>query len=83
MIKTLRGPGGIRVVLDTARVIPNDPGADTPAMVHLGRSTGTYWCVADTGELIDNLDGAQVTDAQSAWLDSIGDEVNAFLYPDA
>lgn len=79
--KTLRGPGGIRVELDKNRVVKDDPGADTPAMVYLGKCSATYWCASSEGELLGHLTGYEtLTEAQKEWLDKIEDEVNYFLY---
>ncbi len=75
--KTLNGPGGIRLELDTSEVFEDEPGAGTPAMVYLGRHGGTYWCAVDTGELGD------ITLSRSAmrWLENQTEIVEDFLYP--
>jgi hypothetical protein len=49
MKKILTGPNGIRLHLDSSKIIPDDPGQDTPAMVEYKGRWGTYDCVADTG----------------------------------
>lgn len=76
MRKTLRGPDGIRVELDTTEVIPSDPGAGCPAVVYVGRYSGTLWCALDTGY----VDTHTITDRQYRWLDSIFEEADTFLY---
>jgi hypothetical protein len=69
--------GRIRVELNRRQVFPNDPGAGTPALVWVDGNSGTYWCVCDTGEL---LDGPELTPRELRWLDSIYGEVDSFLY---
>ena len=72
---TLRG-AGLTIVLDAREIIPDDPGAGTPALVTCGRHTGTYFCALDTGD----LGGVYtLTDAQRQWLDDQFDRVEAFL----
>ena len=82
---TLRGPGGLMVVLDRARVVPEDPGQDTPAMVYapFGKGSATLWCAADTGELDSgwSSDGYIVSNQQAAWLNAVVDAADTFLYP--
>jgi hypothetical protein len=55
MQKTLQGPGGISIVLDSAQIFPDDPGAGTPAMVYFNpygkEYSATFYCALDTGEL--------------------------------
>lgn len=63
--RTLRGPAGYRLVLDSAEVFPDDPGAGTPALVYCPRGrASTYFCAIDTGE----VDGFDVPDEVHAWL---------------
>jgi hypothetical protein len=69
--------GRIRVELDRDEVYPDDPGRGTPALVHIGKNCGTYWCVRDTGEL---MDGPALTAAECKWLWDIEDDVEGFLY---
>jgi hypothetical protein len=78
MNKLLMGPGGIRIVLDRSKVVKDDPGADTPAMVYLpkNKGSGTFWCAVDTGE----VDDVRLTDKQCEWLQEQYDTVNDFLY---
>ena len=77
MIKMLKGPNGITIELDSRQVFADDPGAGTPALVHVGKYSATYWCALDTGE----LDGGEymLTDRQSAWLDEQIDAVSDFI----
>ena len=82
--KTLRGPGGLMLVLDRTQVFPDNPGEGTPALVvaPFGRGTSTYDCAADTGE-VEGSDGVTpLTRKQCEWLNSksVADEVEAFLY---
>ena len=66
---TLKGPRGALLHLDSSRIIPDDPGADTPALVEYRGNWGTYWCASETGE----CDGFDLPDSVLAWLNS--DEV--------
>ena len=61
------GPG-IRIILDASEIVPNDPGAGTPALVVCGRRTGSFWCAVDTAE----LDGGEheLSLRQVEWLES-------------
>jgi hypothetical protein len=54
------GPGGVRIVFD-----PKDP--DTPCMVYLGKSSATFFCALDTGEM-DCGAGPDLTQQQLDWL---------------
>jgi hypothetical protein len=65
-----------RVELDSTQVIPDDPGAGTPAMVYApSGASGTYWCVMDTAE----IDGEEVPSFVLQWLEKIFDEVDEFV----
>lgn len=69
---------GWRVELDSAQIFPNDPGAGTPAMVYSpSGASGTYWCVADTGEI--DCGAEECDPAVAEWLNSIEDQVNEFV----
>jgi hypothetical protein len=69
--------GRLCVQLDRRQVFLDDPGAGTPALVWINGNSGTYWCVCDTGEL---MDGPELTPNEVRWLHSINDEVDSFLY---
>lgn len=76
--ETLRGPGGLLIVLDAAEIFPDDPGNGTPAMVlaPFGRGTATFWCANETGE----VDGDHVmTEAQCRWLNEMEDAVTTWV----
>jgi len=80
--KVLHGPGGLRVVLDRTRVVPDDPGADTPAMVYLFGASATLWCAMGEGELMGDRAARKLSEAQCRWLDDVAEpEASAFLYP--
>jgi hypothetical protein len=68
---------GLRIVLDSGEVIPDDPGAGTPVMVEAGDSSATYWCAKETGEL--DCGEVLLTPAQIEWLERMEDEVNEWL----
>lgn len=72
----LRGPEGIKVILDASEIFPNNPGLGTPAMVHLSTGdTATFNCVDSELE----VDGIRLTSAQENWIRSIGDEIDNWL----
>ena len=77
---TLYGPDQLVIHLDRNKVVADDPGADTPAMVYLGKHSATFWCAADTGEL--DLGDYHLTPRQYRWLQEQYDLVNDFLYPE-
>jgi hypothetical protein len=74
--------GFLAVVLDRDKVVPDDPGADTPAMVYYdgGVYSATYWCAVDTGELDGARETKKLTHNQIEWLDSLEQEIEEFLY---
>lgn len=83
MKKTLKGPGGLLLLLDTDEVFPDDPGNGTPALVvaPFGRGTSTYYCARDMGT-VEGRDGeVELSTDQCKWLASQGveDEVESFL----
>lgn len=75
--QTLTGPG-IFIELDAKEIYPSDPGQGTPAMVWTAdrKNAGTFFCVVDTGEMVD---GYQLTKAQAKWLAAQEDDVYAWL----
>lgn len=77
MKQTLHGPDGIRIVLDSDQIVPDDPGQGTPAMVECKGYTGTYWCAKDTGEL--DCGEYVLTDRQAEWLAGQERRVNKFI----
>ena len=69
MKKTVKGPGGIKIVFNT-----DDP--DTPVLVYSpnGKATATYACATETGEL-DSADASyDLNPAQLKWLEGFADE---------
>jgi hypothetical protein len=81
MKKLLRGPGGITISLDSEQIIPDDPGAGTPAVVQYRGHSGTYWCAASTGELICGSGIHQLSQEHVDWLNSseIEELVDTFM----
>lgn len=79
MKKTLLGPDGLSVVLDSNEIYPDNPGAGTPALVvkRKGDRTASFDCAADTGE----LDGGAylLNAAEAKWLESVRPEVESFI----
>ena len=79
--KTLEHPEGWKIVLDADQIVPDDPGAGTPAMVHGPRGqSGTYFAVYENEE-IGRSDGSyeQIPRSIARWLDEQFDEVEAFM----
>lgn len=78
--------GKLEVVLDRRKVIENDPGMDTPAMVYFNgnrKAASTYWCACGEGELLgEDRHGTirRLTTRQLEWLDKLEPEVTEFLY---
>ena len=78
--QTLSGPNGLRLVLDSAQIFPDDPGQGTPAMVYHGNASATYWCACGEGELLGpNCEGVPLSYQQNAWLEQQEDMVNEFI----
>ena len=80
---------GLRVVCDRNRVVPDDPGADTPAMVYYKcrqyEASATYWCAMGESHLQINSgkfrdEEHKLTQTQCEWLDSLEPEITEFLY---
>ena len=79
MIKTFKR-GGYTLTLDSDEIIANDPGAGTPAMVEGPNGTsGTFFAVIDTGEMIDGDYSHAVPASVVAWLSSLTDVVDRFI----
>jgi hypothetical protein len=74
--KTLK-KHGLTVVLDTNKVIHDDPGADTPALVYMGEASATYHVALHEGEL--DFGDVKLNPTQIRWLDSIEGEIGDFL----
>lgn len=80
MIRILRGPGGISLVLDPSEIFPDDPGNGTPAIVTVGDAGGSYLCATDQGEVMDGRGRTVLlTEAQRTWLEAQADTVDEFL----
>lgn len=68
----LKGPGGIKLVLDVREVFPDDPGNGTPALVTYGTSfSASYECATNEEELTSDRHGTKgLTHEQLMWLDA-------------
>lgn len=79
MKKILNGPSGVKIVLDSNQIFPDDPGQGTPALVVKGEFTSTYNCASSEGEL--DCGAYRLTDAELDWLQSeeIYNQVDDFL----
>lgn len=86
MVKVLQNRN-LCVTLDRNKVIPHDPGADTPVMVCYNcknyQAYATYWCAVGAGDLEISKRGGgfhKLTQNQIDWLDSLEPEITKFLY---
>lgn len=78
--KTLNGPNGLRLVLDSREIYPDDPGQGTPAMVYCGNASATYWCALGEAELTGPRgETVPLSSAQANWLEAEESAVDAFL----
>lgn len=83
MKKTLRGPQGLVLELDTDEINLDDPGMGTPAIVTVGDENGTYWAALETGELCCGRGVYTLTSAQQRWIEQQQQVVADFLgYPE-
>lgn len=73
--RTLRGPLGYTLVLDPSEIIPDDPGAGTPALVYdpTRSRSSTYYCALENGD----CDGFELPASVQDWLGS--DRVQAMV----
>jgi len=79
-VKTLTKDGW-KLVLDKSEIIPDDPGAGTPAMVYAPNGdSATYNCAVDTGEIGDESD--RIPNSIHNWLLNSENEMHAFLWPE-
>lgn len=80
--KILKGPGGLKLILDKDEIFPDDPGAGTPAIVECRECTATYNCAVGTGELLGNPRTHQLSQAQLEWLGKVEGKMEKFLFGD-
>lgn len=73
--ETLRGPGGLKLEIDSNDVFPNDPGLGTPALVLIRGCAATLACALDSG----TVEHIPLTSDQIAWLEKAEDHVNRVL----
>ena len=74
--------GRLTLILDRSKVVPDDPGADTPAMIHcLSGASSTYWCGVDNGLMFPDGSMCELTPKEVDWLMNLEPEVTWFLYP--
>lgn len=81
MKTTTEGPNGIKLVLDSSEIFPDDPGNGTPAMVWKGDFCATFWCAVGECELINHKTGEvkELTTRELEWLDDRELAVNNFI----
>lgn len=69
--------GAFRLELDSREIVPDDPGAGTPALLWgPNKQTATFWCALDSGELGD---GSEIPESVMKWLDRMVPTVENFL----
>lgn len=74
--------GKLMLTLDKNRVYPDDPGADTPAMVsYADKYFASYNCAVNEEVLLGDEGDYQLSDRQVTWLANLDDELTEFLYP--
>ncbi len=74
---------GWRLVLDPAQIIPDDPGAGTPAMVYGPEGEeGTFLAVLENDEIARGDDWVAIPEDVGTWLALRRDDVDAFLVSD-
>ncbi len=75
--------GNLIVTLDRSKVIPHDPGQDTPALVSLRTKReefcSTYDCACGEGELMGDRNVYPLTESQLNWLNGLEDKISDFL----
>lgn len=76
--RTHRGPGGIKLMLDSKEIDHDDPGNGTPALVHSpdGKLVSTFWCVQETGWIEDTF---ELSAKQREWIEEMAEEVHYFV----
>ena len=75
--ETLTGPGGLKIVLDSAQIFPADPGLGCPALVELGKHSASFNCALNEGEL--DCGEVILTPTQIGWLNNKVDFVDNWL----
>lgn len=69
--------GAYRLELNSREIVPDDPGAGTPALLWgPNKQTATFWCALDSGELGD---GSEIPESVMKWLDRMVPTVENFL----
>ena len=76
--KTYHGPRDVYLVLDPSKIVPDDPGQDTPALVHYQGGTATFTCAVNEGEVENNGRIIQLPDSVMKWLDKVQKIVDKF-----
>jgi hypothetical protein len=76
--KTLRGPNGVKLILDSSQYFPNDPGNGTPALVEYKGGISTFECARNEGE-VDAGEMIQLPQSVLDWLwsDEVDKQVDA------
>lgn len=80
MQKTLKGPCGATLVLDSNEIIPDDPGAGTPAIVYYHGGSATFWCAIGEGEVEAKYEMIELPEKVLDWLNTIGNTAVEKMY---
>ena len=78
MKKLLKHRSGVIVELDSSKIVPNDPGQDTPALVLYKDGTSTLTCAENEGYVFHDRKGdIELPEAAKEWLwsNEVQDEV--------
>ena len=72
--------GAYHLVLDASQIIPDDPGAGTPAMVYGPRGTSaTYWCAVNEGVVSSSREDIEIPARVLRWLASKEEMVGEWI----
>lgn len=72
--------GAYRLVLDASQIIPDDPGAGTPAVVYGPRdSSATFWCAVNEGVVSNSREDIEIPARVLRWLASNEELVSEWI----
>lgn len=81
MTRTLQGPEGMTIELDSDEIVPDNPGAGTPAMVYCRGYGASFFAVEQGCDLMDHSGDRErgLSPRQAAWIEEVADEVYGFI----
>lgn len=79
--RTIKGPGGISLHLDSSEINREDPGQGTPAILACpkDKETSPFWTVQDTGWIGVDGEGYRLSEKQLEWIEEMAEEVHYFM----